>query len=473
MTASTTSFIEFLPPTFRQPVVLCVLASLGLHGVFAANIQYISFYSPSVKLPPTVQVVELSPEQINGVYPAPPSKLSFTPLDSLSPSLSVLPVPSIDNILPPPAPEDFIAGASLPVWPTNIPLPPPGNSSGLPTYRLPPVVSPGSNSDSLNSGNIGFLPNSSPSLSFIPGPPLGFDNSNLPPREVPGQPRPPGNLPPADELALRQQLIRELGQDVDCPPMFNNGNCTPSMFNPDTNSNQNPNTTPPENNPQVAPNNPKGSILAGLQKGLQQETTAQPQPPETPEGVISEQQTAMLQGGSAYLNWVNRLLPDYPNLETASPMVANRFYPAAACEQKLTGKALIGVVAGEGGEVIQQPETLLGTGYPVLDDAAVAAVAEMTFDPSSSPKAYQIQFQFDGQENCKTIDNPSPETPNPAGATAPPPAQPIPPASETLEPTDPLEQKPPESTESTAPTSETPESAAPPEADPMSETPDP
>lgn len=460
MTASTTSLIEFVPSPFRQPVVLCVLASLGVHGVFAANIQYISFYSQSVKLPPTVQVVELSPEQISGVYPAAPTQLSFTPLDSISPSLSVLPVPSVDNIIPPPAPSDFMPGASLPVWPTNIPLPPPSNSPGLPTYRLPPVVSRGSNSNDLNSGSIGFLPNSSPSLSFIPGPPLGFDNSNVPPTEIPGQPKPPGNLPSRDELALRQQLIRELGQEVDCPPMFNNGNCSPSAFNPNNNPNPPANPQPPANNPDVQPKEHKGSILAGLQKGLQEGTgaTAQPpaQPPDTPEGVVNEQQTAMLQGGGAYLNWVNRLLTDYPDLETASPMVANRLYPAEACEQQLTGKALIGVVAGTGGEILRGPEPLLATGYPVLDNAAIAAVREMTFDPSRSPKAYQIQFQFNSQENCRTVDNQTPTSPNPTTSASPPPAQPSPPSSETQKPpTDPVEQKPPESTESTPPPSET------------------
>ncbi|HAO11281.1 MAG TPA: hypothetical protein DCQ51_08955 [Planktothrix sp. UBA8407] len=450
MTASTTSLIEFVPSTFRQPVVLCVLASLGVHGVFAANIQYISFYSQSIKLPPTVQVVELSPEQISGVYPAAPSKLSFTPLDSLSPSLSILPVPTVDNILPPPAPSDFMPGASLPVWPTNIPLPPPSNSPGLPTYRLPPVISQGSNSNNLNSGSIGFLPNSSPSLSFVPGPPLGFDNSNVPPAELPGQPKQPGNLPPRDELALRQQLIRELGQDVDCPPMFNNGNCSPSIFNPN-NNNTNPEADPkpPENNPDVQPKDPKGSILAGLQKGLQEGGGAkaqQPaQQPQTPEGVVNEQQTAMLQGGGAYLNWVNSLLPDYPNLETASPRVADSLYPAAACEQKLTGKVLIGVVVGEGGEILQKPELLLATGYPVLDDAAVATVGAMTFDPSSSPKAYQIQFQFNSQENCKTVNNQTTAPSNPPGAASSPPAQPTPPIPETQQPVNPLEQKPPQS----------------------------
>ena len=461
MTASTTSFTEFVPSTFRQPVVLCVLASLGVHGLFAANIQYISFYSQSIKLPPTVQVVELSPEQISGVYPAAPSKLSFTPLNSLSPSLSILPVPTIDNIIPPPAPSDFMPGASLPVWPTNIPLPPPSNSTGLPTYRLPTVSSQGSNSNNLNSGSIGFLPNSSPSLSFIPGPPLGLGNSNVPPAEVHGQAKPQGNLPPRDELALRQQLIRELGQDVNCPPMFNNGNCSPSL-NPNNNPNPPANTKPPENNPDVQSKDPQGSILAGLQQGLQEGGGAkaqQPaQQPETPEGVVSEQQTAMLQGGGAYLNWVNSLLTDYPNLETASPMVANRLYPAAACEQQLTGKALIGVVAGTGGEILRGPEPLLATGYPVLDNAAIAAVREMTFDPSNSPKAYQIQFQFNAQENCRTVDNQTPKSPNPPATASPPPAQSSPPSSETQKPpTNPVEQKPPESTESTSPPSETPD----------------
>ncbi|WP_254174474.1 energy transducer TonB [Planktothrix pseudagardhii] len=443
MTASTTSLTEFFPPTFRPPVVLCVLASLGVHGLFAANIQYINFYSKSIKLPPTVQVVELSPEQISRVYPAPPPKLSFTPLNSLSSSLSVLPVPSTDNIVPPPAPEDFMQASSLPVWPTNIPLPPPSNSPSLPSYRLPPVVSQGSNSNSndLNSGSIGFLPNSNPSLSFVPGPPLGFDNSNSsPPPGQSGQLKQPGSLPPNDELALRQQLIRDLGQDVDCPPMFNNANCGPKT----PNQNDNPtNTPPPENNPNVQPSHPKGSILAGLEKGLQQQpSTSNPQPPE---GVVNEQQTAMLQGGSAYLNWVNGLLTNYPNLETTSPIGVNNLYPNAACEQKLTGKALIGVAVGETGEILQGPEVLLATGYPVLDDAAKAAVQEMTFDPTNSPKAYQIQFQFNSEENCKTVNNPTPQPDNTPAVSSPPPAQPTPPTSETEQPVNPVEQKPPES----------------------------
>jgi hypothetical protein len=166
----------------------------------------------------------------------------------------------------------------------------------------------------------------------------------------------------------------------------------------------------------------------------------------------------MLQGGGAYLNWVNSLLTDYPNLETASPMVANRLYPAAACEQQLTGKALIGVVAGTGGEILRGPEPLLATGYPVLDNAAIAAVREMTFDPSNSPKAYQIQFQFNAQENCRTVDNQTPKSPNPPATASPPPAQSSPPSSETQKPpTNPVEQKPPESTESTSPPSETPD----------------
>ncbi len=443
MTASTASFIESVPPTFRQPVLLCVLASLGVHGLFAANIQHINFYSKSIKLPPTVQVVELSPEQVSRVYPATSPKLSFTPLKSLSPSLSILPVPSADNIVPPPAPEDFMQASSLPVWPTNIPLPPPGNSPGLPTYRLPPVVSQGSNSNNINSGSIGFSPNSNPSLSFVPGPPLSFDNSNLPPSEQPGQLKQQGSLPQGDELALRQQLIRELGQDVDCPPMFNNANCTPKTPNQNDNTNTPPNTPPPENNPNVQPSNPKGSILAGLEKGLQQQPPNSN--PKTPEGTVNEQQTAMLEGGNAYLNWVNGLLTNYPNLEMTSPIVANRLYPAAACEQKLTGKALVGVAVSETGEIVQGPEVLLATGSPVLDDAAKAAVGEMKFDPTNSPKAYQIQFLFNSEENCKTVNNQTPEPANTPAASPPPPAQPTPPTSETEQPANPVEQKPPES----------------------------
>lgn len=452
MTASIPS--EFLPSSFRPPIVLCVLASVGVHGLFAANIQNFNFYSKSVKLPPTVQVVELSPEQISGVYPAAPPKLSFTPLRSLSPSLSVLPVPSTDNIVPPPAPEDFMQAASLPVWPTTIPLPPPSNSPSLPTYRLPPGIDQGSNSNTLNSGSIGFLPNSSPSLSFVPGPPLSFDNFNPPPpplSDQPGELRPPGNLPPNNELALRQQLIRELGQDVDCPPMFNNANCTPTTPNPNNNTTPPANTPTPGNNPnvQAQPSNPKGSILARLQNDLQQ-PTSNSNPTPAPEGMVNEQQTAMLQGGGAYLDWVNGLLTNYPNLETASPIGVNNLYPNAACEQKLTGKALIGVAVSESGEILQGPELLLATGYPLLDDAAKAAVEEMPFQPSNAPKAYQIQFQFNSEENCRTVNHQTPEPTNTPNSSAVTPTQPTPPTPTTEQPANSIEQKPPESGQSTS-----------------------
>lgn len=450
MTASIPS-TEFLPPTFRPPIVWCVLASVGVHGLFAANIQNFNFYSKSVKLPPTVQVVELSPEQISRVYPAAPPKLSFTPLRALSPSLSILPVPSTNNIVPPPAPEDFMQAASLPVWPTNIPLPPPNNSPSFPTYRLPPVVDQGSNSNNLNSGSIGFLPNSSPSLSFVPGPPLSFDDSNPPPpppSDQPGELKQPGNLPPNDELALRQQLIRELGQDVDCPPMFNNANCTPTTPNPNNNTTPAANTPTSGNNSNVQPqpSNPKGSILTGLQKGLEPQTANSNATP-APEGGVNEQQTAMLQGGGAYLDWVNGLLANYPNLETSSPIGVNNLYPNAACEQKLTGKALIGVAVSETGEILQGPELLLATGYPLLDDAAKAAVREMPFPASNAPKAYPIQFQFNSEENCRTVNHQTPEPANTPDGAAVPATQPTPPTSETQQPANSIEQKPLESSQ--------------------------
>lgn len=448
MTAST-PFIEMIPPELRYGIALS--ASLVAHGAFAWGVPYFNLYSKPVTLPSPVQVVELTPEQLSRVYPAPPPQLSFTPLDSLSPSLSVLPVPSTDNIISPPTPEDFVQGESLPVWPTDIPFPPPNaGTQSFPTYRLPPVVSPETNSGNIDSGSIGFQPPPGPSIGFVPGPDLSLSNSNGNSPTFPGNNQSPNNnLPPSDEMALRQQLIRELGQDVDCPPMFNNPHCTPPA-NSDaaTPAPENPgNNTPTQNNPDL--NQGQGSILAKLENDLQQrQQTANtanetPEVPETPTGSVSENQTAMLQGGGAYVEWVTGLLASYPNLQTTSPQSVSALYPASACEQKLEGKALIGVVVGENGAIIQGPERLLGTGHGVLDQAAEEAVRNVAFEASSQPKVYQFQFQFNS-ENCQSVNNQ--DSAEPVQPQTPP-TSPTSNSSPTTQPTAEVQQQPTNSVE--------------------------
>ncbi|MDC0839620.1 energy transducer TonB, partial [Limnoraphis robusta] len=87
MTA-TTSAISYIPSLVRQPTTVAVLASLGLHAVFALNLENIRLYPNTVQLPPSVELVELSPSQIDQVFPAPPPQFSFTPFPE-PPSLAM------------------------------------------------------------------------------------------------------------------------------------------------------------------------------------------------------------------------------------------------------------------------------------------------------------------------------------------------------------------------------------------------
>ncbi|MET0113436.1 MAG: TonB family protein, partial [Limnospira maxima] len=113
--------------------------------------------------------------------------------------------------------------------------------------------------------------------------------------------------------------------------------------------------------------------------------------------------------------WVLSMLPDYPDLDTSQPRTISALYPAEACEQNLSGQALVGVMIGSGGGVIAGPRLLRGTGYPILDDAAVAAIRDIPFEGQGRPIAYQYDFNFDS-ENCRSV------APAPAAAPAPAPA---------------------------------------------------
>ncbi len=59
------------PNLLRQPFVIAALASAGIHGLVAANFEKISLFPRTAQLPPSVQLVELSPLQISRLYPAP------------------------------------------------------------------------------------------------------------------------------------------------------------------------------------------------------------------------------------------------------------------------------------------------------------------------------------------------------------------------------------------------------------------
>ncbi len=119
-------------------------------------------------------------------------------------------------------------------------------------------------------------------------------------------------------------------------------------------------------------------------------------------GDISQQQRLAIDAVIAYTEWVVK--ENLSDQNTTSPRNIANIYPPAACANKLSGNVLIGVLVDGAGTVIGQPQILLSSGQEILDNAALTAVNELSFQPNDDnlTKAYQYAFVFDGN-NCETI----------------------------------------------------------------------
>jgi hypothetical protein len=407
---------------------VAVLASLGIHGLFAANVEKISLFSRAAQLPPSVELLELSPDQVGGIYPPPPPKFGLSeiaPPQSLAsilgggPTIPEFPV----NAPPPPTAESF---ASVPQEFYTIPVNP---SSGIPGTNLPPVVQ-----RSPESYTFSTLPPSVNIPDFTPPPP-----SSIPENTPPDQSNtfPDKNSEALDRLKTFQEQLAKGGVTFsEAPP-------EPDFFNPPRTSDDEPGNQPPRFPPpketndgvasaieeepsQTPPEEFRGSILQDLQKGSETAENSSNVAAISPvwtqqptQGQVSNQQRAMLEGGSLYVNWVLGWLESYPDVQSAQAISISDVYPVEACEQQLSGQALVGVIIGSGGEILAGPELLLDTGYPVLDDTAIQKVQEFVSTESlarGNPTAYQYEFYFNS-ENCGEMSSPeeaAPENTQPA-----------------------------------------------------------
>ncbi|MCG5060652.1 MAG: hypothetical protein KA714_22410 [Limnoraphis sp. WC205] len=411
---SSTPFIQSGLASLRQPATVAVLASLGIHGLFAANVEKISLFSRAAQLPPSVELLELSPDQVGGIYPPPPPKFGLSeiaPPPSLAsilgggPTIPEFPV----NAPPPPTAESF---ASVPQEFYTIPVYP---SSGIPGTNLPPVVQ-----RSPETYTFSTLPPSVNIPDFTPPPP-----SPIPEYTPPDQ----SNTFPdrnSQELDRTREFYEQLDQgNIEFsqapPPLGQSGILNPPRMGDDEPGSQPPRFPPPkeptdgvasaniEEQSQTPPEEFRGSILQGLQEGSEtaenSSNVAANSPVWTqqpPEGQVSNQQRAMLEGGSLYVNWVLGVRESYPDVQSAQAISISDVYPAEACEQQLNGQALVGVIIGSGGEILAEPELLLDTGYPVLDDTAIQKVQEFISTESlarGNPTAYQFAFNFNS-ESC-------------------------------------------------------------------------
>ncbi|MGD1701046.1 TonB family protein [Dapis sp. BLCC M229] len=132
----------------------------------------------------------------------------------------------------------------------------------------------------------------------------------------------------------------------------------------------------------------KGSLLQKLQQ--QKQTNA---------AVIEESQSREIALGAvgAYMQWAIELEVGEDSL--TQPKAISNVYPEAACEQKLEGKATVGVLVTPDGTISKGPKLLLESGSPMLDETALDAVRKQSFSSSDDSKLYQYEFNFDSS-NC-------------------------------------------------------------------------
>ncbi|WP_413166540.1 hypothetical protein ACL6C3_07480 [Capilliphycus salinus ALCB114379] len=417
---SSTPFIRSGLASLRQPAAIAAIASVGIHALFAVNIEKIPLFPNTAQLPPSVELVELSADQVGGIYPPPQPKYG----------LSQIPVPS-----------SILGGPTLPSFPSNAPPPPsPTFSSPQPEFFTIPVdPSVASRGSGLPSYPQSSYPETSESYSDESYPDESYSFSTFP---IP--PNFPINTPPApspsqqgggftdrktqelDNLRTREELLggQEIPWSQDPEQLSASGVLDPESKYDNQQENKPPAVSARKGlNDQLASGNPNQEssqpssplILRRLQEGLGQEEntdvaanspgngpTFELEPEQGPQGQVSDQQARRIEGGSLYVSWVSGLQESYPDIQTDSPISISDVYPIEACEQQLSGQALVGVVVGSGGEILAGPELLLDTGYPVLDNEAVQRVREFAASEGSGgggPTAYQYSFSFNS-ENC-------------------------------------------------------------------------
>ena len=409
---SSTPFVQSGLSSLRQPATVAVVVSIGIHALLAANIEKIRLFPSSAQLPPSVELVELSPDQVQSIYPKAQPKITLTPIAPPS-SLSAIwgggpTIPEFPGTVPPPPEDSFIFSPR----PGNLPSISTSPSSGLPPIpSRPPSISSFPPVTPIQPGSLSIdIPQSLtlPSSELPPAPTdLPLDKNTREFNRMRGR---AGLKPLTPE---QQAIVDGLTDDV---YLGFGGPGTGNQTTPDeTGMNNNPGT-PGEPEPESPPPSPSpnGSLLARLEQDNQERDERMgitPDETESPVGTVSEREMLMATGGSAYVNWVVGLQSNDPSIEPAQPMLVTGVYPAQACEQQLEGEyeALVGVVVSPNGEILQGPEVLLSSEYPVLDNEAVQKVREFVVNQapqSDSPKAYSYAFEFDS-EICRSVTSPS------------------------------------------------------------------
>ena len=149
------------------------------------------------------------------------------------------------------------------------------------------------------------------------------------------------------------------------------------------------------------------------------------QQPEQPNSNLPTDRETQLAAANTYVALFDRFKKAYPDLEMTGPTPVNVAYPAAACSQKLEGVAVFGAVVSPQGLLKAEPQSIVPTGYSILDNAAKTAIINpsVTFPAASTHKFYQVAVAFKYDEKvCSGIPvapSTAPTSPKPTGQQPP------------------------------------------------------
>ena len=450
------SLANTLSEPLRQPYWWAALASVSLHGVFGVSAPTLSniIYgggNSSKNTPGSVGLVELTPAEAGRLPQTLPPRRSNKPFSiapvplrpspklapPLPPAPSTINLPALPPGMPPPG---FLSPFpySPPLPPSPAPTAPPPPKTPSPTAKNPPLNIPASVQQQPPSGLL-FPP--------LPG---NFDRNIPPPppsppslRELPSFPA--GGTSEDDRETLARRIAEKGVPDLSDPNQIN--------F-PDYYQRQGRNSEGAEVGTEV-PKNPdrRNEIPKTPEERARGQQTDQNNgnfpPLERLRPDLPADRETLLAAANTYVALFDRFKKAYPDLETTGPTPVNVPYPLAACSQKLEGTAVFGAVVTPQGLLRAVPETIVSTGYPILDNAAKTAIISpsLTFPAASTHKLYQLAVPFKYDEKvCSSLPvSPStaPTGPNP-GSQQPPAVAPTPPRP-TAQPPSPAsaEEKPP------------------------------
>ena len=361
--------MNYVTDTFKQPTVLAVFVSVGIHLLAFSGLQAATRQTLDPKAPLAVDVVELNPGDIDRLpdfvqqqlaTENPDPSLNSSALPSLPGNTTRLNPgevnsaefysqnfnsPYLDSFigsLPPPPPEGWFSGSSAPVLADPIPL-------GSPNLAPPPVVE-----DNLQQEQVIPLPPLTAAKPVAPSAPANPSPAQTPTAIVP---------PSREETILEEAMENPSIETVDPPSQ----DLLPSAV----------------------------SEIQALQDEYRDRYSYDPA------GTSMGEATAMLSNLLVEM----RSATNQPELVPEAPISDTLAFPDPICPQNAGGVAIVVLVDPQG--YVIESQLIRSSGYWVLDDQALASVNQRNFTSQAQGRytVYQYLISFADLDRVCRVNN--------------------------------------------------------------------